>query len=62
MEIIELPASDTVKAMLLAAEIYFQAHGYTLTDRNNTPLEIQETSEFRFLCPETAAVMRKRIG
>ena len=40
------------------AEKYFPAFGFTKIDRDATPAEVQDTSEFKELCPSSAAVMR----
>ncbi len=43
------------------AEKYFPAFGFTKIDRDATPAEVQDTSEFRDLCPSSAAVMRRAL-
>ena len=41
------------------AEKYFPAFNFTKIDRTSTPPEIQNTSEFKDLCPSSATVMRR---
>jgi len=41
------------------AEEYFPAFGFARIDRDATPAEVQNTSEFKDLCPSTATVMRR---
>jgi amino-acid N-acetyltransferase len=40
------------------AEKYFTSFGFVRIDRGSAPTEIQNTSEFRDLCPSSATVMR----
>lgn len=43
------------------AEEYFPAFGFTKIDRDATPAEVQNTSEFKDLCPSSAVVMRRSL-
>lgn len=43
------------------AEKYFPAFGFTAIDRDAAPADVQNTSEFRDLCPSSAAVMRRTL-
>ena len=43
------------------AEKYFPAFGFTKIDRDKTPPEVQNTSEFRDLCPSSATVMSRAL-
>ena len=44
------------------AEEYFPAFGFLKIDREETPVEIQNTSQFRDLCPSSATVMRRLMS
>ena len=52
---------DTLYLLTLTAEFFFKARGYLKTDRKSAPPEIQETSEFKSLCPQTAVCMKKHL-
>jgi amino-acid N-acetyltransferase len=43
------------------AEAFFLKRGYERVGREEVPMEIRETSEFRSLCPSTAVVMKKSL-
>jgi amino-acid N-acetyltransferase len=45
----------------MTAEGFFAKQGYCRTARDSAPDEIQETTEFRTLCPATAVCMVKQI-
>ena len=38
---------------------FFEKHGYCTTDRNNVPIVLKETAEFKSICPSTAICMVK---
>ena len=44
------------------AEKYFPAFGFTKIDRNATPAEVQNTTQFTDLCPSSATVMRRPLS
>jgi amino-acid N-acetyltransferase len=44
------------------AEHFFARHGYRKVDRAGMPAEIQSTTEFRSLCPASAACMAKHFS
>jgi amino-acid N-acetyltransferase len=41
---------------------YFAKRGYETTNRSSAPGAIQETTEFKSLCPESAVCMVKRLS
>ena len=47
--------------LTLTAEDFFTARGYQITDRDTAPSALQETTEFKSLCPETATCMKKHL-
>jgi len=44
------------------AEKYFPAFGFDETPRTSVPAEIQQTGEFKEICPSSATVMRRTLG
>ena len=44
------------------AEKYFPRFGFTTTTRSEVPDAVKQSAEFRGACPETAAVMTRRLG
>ena len=52
---------DTLYLLTLTAEQFFGARGYHKTDRESAPLALQETNEFKGLCPLTAVCMKKHL-
>ena len=44
------------------AEKYFPRFGFTSTTRAAVPQELKSSAEFRGACPDTAVVMRRRLG
>lgn len=52
---------DTLYLLTLTADFFFSARGYLKTDRKSAPPEIQETTEFKSLCPQTAVCMKKYL-
>lgn len=56
--------SDDLRALYLltmTAENYFPAFGFTKTSRDAVPVEIQNTAQFRDICPSSAIVMRRSL-
>jgi len=52
---------DTLYLLTLTAENFFSARGYHKTDRKSAPPALQETTEFKSLCPQTAVCMKKHL-
>lgn len=44
------------------AEKYFPRFGFTLTSRSAVPDSVKASAEFRGACPDTAVVMKRRVG
>jgi amino-acid N-acetyltransferase len=51
----------TLYLLTLTAEDFFTGRGYQKTDRKSAPPALQETTEFKSLCPETAVCMKKHL-
>ena len=51
----------TLYLLTLTAEDFFTARGYQITDRYTAPSALQETTEFKSLCPETATCLKKHL-
>jgi len=45
--------------LTLTADGFFARRGYQKTDRESAPSALQETNEFKSLCPQTAVCMKK---
>jgi len=43
------------------AQAFFAAQGYAVVDRTHVPKELQQTAEFRSLCPASAICMTKSL-
>ncbi|MBM3818477.1 MAG: GNAT family N-acetyltransferase [Acidimicrobiia bacterium] len=54
----ELPA---VYLLTETAEGFFPRFGFTAISREEVPASVQESVEFRSVCPASAIVMRKRL-
>jgi len=52
---------ETLYLLTTTADQFFEARGYTETDRAKAPRSIQRTSEFERLCPESATCMKKSL-
>ncbi len=52
----------TVYLLTETAQKYFARHGFVVTDRNEVPTAIEQTSEFKDVCPTSAILMRKNLG
>lgn len=52
---------DTLYLLTLTAENFFAKRGYQKTDRKSAPPALQETTEFKSLCPATAVCMKKHF-
>ncbi len=47
--------------LTLTAEDFFVGRGYQKVDRESAPPALQQTSEFKSLCPQTAVCMQKNL-
>ncbi|WP_336134748.1 arsenic resistance N-acetyltransferase ArsN2 [Natronomonas amylolytica] len=52
---------ETLYLLTTTAAAFFRECGYNEIDREVVPPEIQETSEFADLCPQSATCMRKSL-
>ena len=52
---------NTLYLLTMAAEAFFTKRGYEKIGRNTAPQSIQETDEFKGLCPDTAVCMVKYL-
>jgi amino-acid N-acetyltransferase len=58
----ELASKKRVKEIYLLTETapeYFHLKGYRQISRNEVPAEVQRSSEFSHVCPQSAVVMKK---
>ena len=53
---------DELYLLTTTAEEYFPRFGFTRTSRTAVPEELKSSAEFRGACPDTAVVMRRRLG
>ena len=53
---------DTLYLLTMTAEVFFKKCGYRLTARNSAPAAMQGTTEFKNLCPASAACMVKHLS
>jgi len=64
-ELVEKRALDLgVKFLYLlteSADEYFSSFGFSLKERNDVPLLIMKTKQFKDLCPSTAKVMYREL-
>ena len=51
----------TLYLLTLTAEAFFAKRGFQITDRQSAPAVLQDTTEFKGLCPETAVCMKKHL-
>ncbi|MEO6977900.1 MAG: arsenic resistance N-acetyltransferase ArsN2 [Mucilaginibacter sp.] len=59
-----LASSKKLKAIYLLTETapdYFSRKGYDKITRADVPAEVQQSSEFSHVCPQSAIVMRKTL-
>jgi amino-acid N-acetyltransferase len=52
---------ETLYLLTTTADAFFREFGYEEIDREVVPPEIQETTEFADLCPQSATCMRKAL-
>jgi amino-acid N-acetyltransferase len=63
-EVENLGRSLGLKAIYLlteTAEGYFSRNGYIKIERSTAPISLQQSSEFRGVCPSTAITMKKTL-
>ena len=53
---------EDVYLLTTTAERYFPRFGFTLTTRSSVPDAVKASAEFQGACPETAIVMKRRVG
>ncbi|HJP85356.1 MAG TPA: arsenic resistance N-acetyltransferase ArsN2 [Gemmatimonadaceae bacterium] len=53
---------DELYLLTTTAEKYFPRFGFTRTSRSGVPQELKNSAEFRGACPDTAVVMKRRLG
>ena len=53
---------DSLYLLTMTAEAFFKKCGYRLTARDSAPAGIQGTTEFKNLCPASAACMVKHLA
>lgn len=52
---------ENLYLLTTTAAPFFRRRGYEVTAREDAPERIQQTTEFRDLCPNSATCMRKRL-
>jgi len=60
----KLAVSEGLKSIFLLTETaqdYFSRKGYQIIDRNEMPSEVQQSSEFSHVCPQSAIAMKKDL-
>lgn len=53
---------QTIFILTTTASGFLLKRGYQKTERTEVPAFIQSTSEFRFICPSSAIVMKKQVS
>jgi amino-acid N-acetyltransferase len=53
---------DALYLLTTNAQPFFEKLGYAAVERGAVPSAIRATAQFASLCPDTAAVMAKRLG
>lgn len=53
---------DELYLLTTTAEKYFPRFGFAPTTRAAVPQELKSSAEFRGACPDTAVVMKRRLG
>ena len=53
---------NTLYPLTMTAEAFFTKRGYEKIGRNTAPPSVQETEEFKGLCPDTAVCMVKYLN
>jgi amino-acid N-acetyltransferase len=52
---------ENIYLLTTTAEQFFSNRNYVPVDRNSVPYSIQQTSEFKSVCPASATIMIKRL-
>ena len=52
---------ESLYLLTTTAADFFAKHGFRTTDRNDVPIVLKETAEFKSICPSTAICMVKSI-
>lgn len=52
---------DAIYLLTETADQYFESKHYGTVSRDEVPADIQQSSEFSFVCPQSAVIMRKII-
>ena len=52
---------DLLVLLTETAQTFFAKHGYSVRDRRGVPASIQQTAEFKSLCPASAVCMSKGL-
>lgn len=60
-EFVKQKAARELVLLTTTAAEYFARKGFQKIQRENTPAEIKESSEFRATCPSSAIVMKKDL-
>jgi amino-acid N-acetyltransferase len=53
---------ETIYLLTTTAQTYFERNGFKIIERNSLPEEIQNTKEFKSLCPVSAICMYRLIN
>ena len=64
-QVLERAEEDGVDEMYLlttTAQDYFPRFGFTVTSRASVPDPLKASAEFQGACPDTAVVMKRRLG
>ena len=57
----EATGLNALYLLTTTAEDYFPSFGFEETARDTVPAEIQQSSEFKDICPSSATVMRRKL-
>lgn len=63
-ELERLAGADQITRLVLLTQTavdFFARHGYRVIERSNAPEDMQESEEFRSLCPSSATCMAKSL-
>jgi amino-acid N-acetyltransferase len=63
-QIEKLAESERLKAIFLLTETapdYFSRRGYEVITRSEIPAEVQQSTEFSYVCPQSAIAMKKNL-
>jgi amino-acid N-acetyltransferase len=53
---------ETIYLLTESADIFFERKGYSPVERRDVPQSVRQSRQFLSLCPDSARVMRKRVG